>query len=328
MKKILILFLIVLVFNACKTSRDENTTDIKTIEINVNDTISQIDITPLVKKVLHIKLETCDECLLRNIKKMMVTSSELLIFDGFVYAFDLKGNFKFKVSKQGRGPGEILQGFDFVTDAKTGNIEIYDFKQGKIVVYTKDGKFITEYKKLSLHGITRFEKTNNGNYIVMQNISGIPINDKGLLGYKICIGNFKEGFKKYRPLYKGQYDSNATLNQSFTKSGDQFYYLEVLNDTVFKINGRGGFSPAFYVDFGKNKMPKDITQLLTIDRILALRKNMHVATVVDNFYCWENYIYFNYLYSGNRWNVLSVKGKLFIGKYITYNNIKYPRFNY
>jgi len=328
MKKYFIFILIVVVYQACNTSKEGNITNIENLEINVKDTISQIDITPFVKKVVHIKLETRDACLLQDVKKIVVTPSELLIFDGFVYVFDLDGNFKYKVGELGKGPGEILQGFDFVVDNKTGNIEIYDFKQHKLVLFAKDGTFLTEKKKLTIHDITRFEKFENGNYVVMQSLSNIPINNQGLLGYKICVGNFEDGFTQYRPLYKHQYDSNATLNQSFTKSGSHFYYLEVLNDTIFEINNQKGFSSSFYVDFGKNKMPKNIVKLPTIDRMIALRDSKHVATVVDNFYCWKDYIYFNYLYNEHRWNVLRINGRLYISKYISFKDIKYPRFDY
>lgn len=328
MKRYFILILIFTIYQACKSPKKENISDIESIEINVKDTISQIDITPFVEKVVHIKLETREACLLRNVKKIVVNPSELLVFDGFVYVFDLDGKFKFKVGRHGKGPGEILEGFDFVTDSKTGNIEIYDFRQNKLVIFTKDGTFLTEKKNIRLHGITRFEKLENGDYVVMQSLSNIPINDNGLLGYKICVGNFENGFTQHRPLYKHQFDSNMTINQSFTKRGNHLYYIDVLNDTIFEVKNRKEFSRAFYVDFGKNKMPKELLKLPPDSRIYALRDNVNVATLVDNFYYWGDHIYFNYLHNGNRWNVLRINGQLHISKHIRYNDITFPRFNY
>jgi len=65
-------------------------------------------------------------------------------------------------------------------------------------------------------------------------------------------------------------------------------------------------------------MSKELLKLPTDSRIYALRDNVNVATLVDNFYYWEDHIYFNYLHNGNRWNVLRINGQLLLA------SIAYP----
>jgi len=144
MKRIIFILTFSLLFQ-CVKKTPAPVSKIDIIEIDIDISTESIDIANLVDSSYHIKLETNNKCLLQRIKKLVITEEELIVLDDFIYIFDLKGNFKSKIGSKGRGPGELLGSNDFVFDIKNKNIEVYDFTQDKICVYTNKGEFITEF---------------------------------------------------------------------------------------------------------------------------------------------------------------------------------------
>lgn len=324
MKKIIFILTIAVMFQMCKTKPiPERNIDV--IEIDVNSSKDNINIDYLVDTVSHIKLETNDYCLLQRIKKMVITEEELIILDDFVYIFDLKGKFKLKIGNRGKGPGELLSSNDFLFDIKNENIEIYDFTQNKVCVFTKKGKYLTEFR-FPFGRINRYEKKENGDYIIWRTLGNLG-DENAFIGHKIYIGNLNDGFVKFKPCYK--FDGNLRLNQSFSNCGDNYFFWEMLNDTIFEINSKNEFYKKFYIDFGKNKTPDDIRRIPLNDRIFKIKDNYKIATAINNFYCTPQFLYFNFLHNKKQYNVfITDNGTTRIGNQIIYNQVHYSALTY
>lgn len=307
----------------CKTIQNpEQNMDV--IQLDVNYAKDVINIASLVDSVSHIKLETNDHCLLQRIKKMVITEEELIILDDFIYIFDLKGKFKFKIGNKGKGPGELLSATDFLIDTKNQNIEIYDFTQNKICVFTKAGEYLGEFS-FPFGRINRFEKKDNGDYIIWKTL-GNTEDENAFIGHKIYIGNLNDGFVKFKPCYK--FDGNLRLNQSFSKCGDNYFFWEMLNDTIFEINPKNEFNKKFYIDFGKNKMPDEILRIPLNERIIEIKDNYNIASAINNFYCIPKFTYFNFLHNKKQYNVFIDDEEFQIGNQIEFNHLYYTALTY
>ena len=83
----------------------------------------EFDLQDFIENISYCKLETSPESLLGNIDKMMVDSSSLFIFDRYtcnaLYRFSRSGKFITKFGKQGRGPEEYIEIYDFDVDLIT-----------------------------------------------------------------------------------------------------------------------------------------------------------------------------------------------------------------
>ncbi|MDA3880710.1 MAG: 6-bladed beta-propeller [Prolixibacteraceae bacterium] len=325
MFKYIIIITVAIVAQSCNKTSNTTPSNIESIKINVNASNENLDVSSLIKRVTKIKLETNDRCLLKNIKKIEITKNNLLIFDDFVYVFDLKGKFQYKIGKKGKGPGEIINAIDFIYDQTNKNIELFDFAQNKLIIYSLRGDYIKEIK-FPFGLINRFEKKDNGDYVTWKTLNNQKKNKKGFIGNKLQIGNLKNGFKEYKPCY--EYDGNYRLSQSFSKCGDKLYFWEMLNDTIFEINAENDFMKKFHIDFGKNKIPEQLLQIPPVDRIFALRDKYEVATAIDNFYYCSKFTYFNFVHNKKLHNVLLTDGSLKLGNCILFNDVQYSKFTY
>ena len=318
------LLIISVLFSCGNHTSEKKNNKLETIHIDVNSSLPSVDFSNLIDSIKYVKLATDDNCLLRKIKKVLIIDNELFIFDNTLYVFGLDGKFKRKIGEKGKGPGELLTPFDFIYDKKSDNIEIFDFNGGKIKVFSRKGDFKFE-KQFPFGGINRFEKLGN-NYIATKSINGQKKEKNGALGYRIQIGNMENGFSQHKPLFL--YDSNYVINQTFTKNRDKIFYLEALNDTIYEIDSTKHFSSRYYIDFGKNKMPKKISDLPLYDRFIALKDDFTTATRIDNFYVTPRFKYFSYLHNKKKENVLIVNDVIKIGEKITINDIEYSDFSF
>ena len=75
-----------------------------------------------------IPLETTDESLLDDFRKVVITPSHIYVHDDFkgggIVIFDKEGNFIKRISN-GRGPGELVRLYDIDFDEKNNELVVY-----------------------------------------------------------------------------------------------------------------------------------------------------------------------------------------------------------
>ena len=106
-----IFLLIFFVFLGCKTENLKNNNII--VDLNKYSNVSFYDI--FLKQEM-IPLETNSESLVREISKIEVFKDNLYIWDytlSTIFVFNNQGNYLYKLSKKGHGPGEYLDISDF-----------------------------------------------------------------------------------------------------------------------------------------------------------------------------------------------------------------------
>ena len=121
---------------SCKKG-SEKTTDSLMIEINYNSTLF-LKLSEYIETVKSIKLETSENCIIGEIKKVQIFKENIYILDDVsnsLYLFDKFGKFINKLDKVGQGPGEYITMMDFevndsgiyALDVSSRSINQYDF---------------------------------------------------------------------------------------------------------------------------------------------------------------------------------------------------------
>ncbi|MDR2410063.1 MAG: 6-bladed beta-propeller [Bacteroidales bacterium] len=107
---------------------------------------------PLLDDYRLVILETTDNCLIGEIRKVVLADSLIFIHDPYIanklFLYNNKGKFIRQIGAYGQGPGEYIQVSDFYYDKNTGEILLYDQFKSTIMYFDIDGKHIKNKKQL------------------------------------------------------------------------------------------------------------------------------------------------------------------------------------
>lgn len=274
MKKYFILF-VVIFFAACINNPNRGSCyteeQIKslnldhTVVLNANrDSVENIDLNsflkaqnfnlePLIKNINLVSLETTEESLLDVIYKIIVTDSNIYIYDRFkgggLVVFDSEGRFIRRVP-YGQGPGEINRLWDVSYDFEARRIVAY--QHPFLLFYTSDGRFV-EQKKLPF-GFYNFHVTTHG--YVFKTLDGFGNEHlRSLKDYTFLVTdkNFKLNAVAL-PFYCNDI-SYGGYNYLYRKK-DALTVTERFKDTIYQYMEETNRIEAKYVlDFQKKKLP-------------------------------------------------------------------------
>lgn len=141
----------------------DHTTEVETAAISINpDKLTVINdngefAAACLDTIHFLRLETTDDCLLADIKKVVESDSLIYVLDELqgegkrVFTFDSNGKFKHQISKIGQGPDEYsrLQAFAFKSDT----LYLLDDYNNKILRFDADGNFIDKCNNVDLFNI-------------------------------------------------------------------------------------------------------------------------------------------------------------------------------
>lgn len=236
------------------------TDDLKIYKVEKIDDVFSWD--EFVEKVEVIPLETNDSSVIGIFHKGIVTGNDIFVFDfrhHLLLNFDITGNFKRKIGKEGKGPEEYLEIRDFCV---TGN-HIYILDYQKIHRYSK----ITGEKEDSWSFDTRdgfnpmsmfvFDKDN---YFLWNSNPNVRNPEQGeyYRMHQMQDGKVMEKYFKYEyPLGD---------DPRFYMVNEQSCYLRPMDgeDIVYKLT-EDTLSAAFKIDFGD--------MAVTIPEIIELKNS-------------------------------------------------------
>ena len=157
--KIFLVFLSFFLYSCSKNNNvvftDESGAIVTYIDM---DDIQDFDISELADSVSFVKLETNNECLIANIRKVILYDNRFFIHESktsTILVFDISGKYLYKVGSRGRGPGEHAALSLFMLDEENKMLMIYDENSKKMIYYTLDGKFVKEIPQFSEGALIR-----------------------------------------------------------------------------------------------------------------------------------------------------------------------------
>jgi hypothetical protein len=320
--KFLIIRCIIIIFiSGCKSDSFINEEEaILNIEISSLD--KKVFPGDLIKDVTYLKLETNEECLIRNIDKIKFRNELIYILDRLsksVFVFNMEGKYIKKYHHYGRGPGEYINLADFAISRDGNFIYMLDYTQYKVIKYSLANKLNKEIK-LEL-GTSSFACIDDDLLVFYQ---GNRINPKlQLYNNDIVFLDFNknEPLRGFFPVKDRRFMiSNFTLYSS----GEQLFYLSYSTTGVYKINKDGVTQ---FINFlGVNQIEEDVWNLSAREFIHNTRESDYHFNF-RNFYVVEDIISFAFNHNKAQYRIFySMKSNKMIHGNKKHRSIKKIKF--
>lgn len=254
MKKVaLTMVAVILVFcscNSCKPKGPEPTDLPYIIEVEQNfSNVKPVPLSSIGDKLEYIALETTPESLLAHATEIEMTESLVFVRGGDkLVEFDREGKYIRTIGKQGRGPGEYSQIWDFCVDETNGKIYFVD--NFNLMVYGFDGEFVESVKLpfFSLYCLVKYPDR------LFYSSPNIPYQtaDTSFSWYETDLHG------KNTLKYVSGYKKNVSLSGSpFYTFNKLVHFIEFGSDTLFYMPGSKP-EPYALFRFGNLKMEADI----------------------------------------------------------------------
>lgn len=146
MKRIRLVLLIFCLFNCSeKRIKHKFPYDLQLFRYEENGDTSKL--SDFVRDLKYIQLETGREFLIDYIRKIEILDESIIILDARnnIYVFNKDGHFINRISREGHGPGELFNVFDFCIIPESKQIGILN-KMNKIDFFTTSGSYVKTIK--------------------------------------------------------------------------------------------------------------------------------------------------------------------------------------
>jgi len=269
MKKIeLVFFIILIIFSACQHQKDEhlpilNLDRTKENKIVLSDLAEDISYIPLSNDInigMINRVEIVDSLIFVG-----ATSTELLVF------YD-NGKLKNKIGRIGNGQGEYLHSSCFALDKKRRIVFVLD--QGKIKEYCYDGKFLKNVSLEKYNSTFQDIRCQNGLIYLFESISF----GHAKYNWLVLDRNGNEFFAKYNSATKSE--SKEPGNCLSFSDGQNLYYNDLHNDTIFLIKGKD-YNPVYLMLKGVENGQQGFNNFNILDIVLA-KNNLFIRYFLNN----------------------------------------------
>jgi len=256
-----------------------------TVDLNPFLKKQDYDLGSLIKEVKFIPLETTTESLLDNIRKIIVTESNIYIYDNFkgggIIIFNREGKFVRRIT-HGQGPGEIFRLWDMAYDSE--NNELVAFQHPFLFFYTSSGKFIRQ-ERLPF-GFYNFIVTPNG--YVFKTLDRAGNGHLGILeDYTLLITD-----KKFKLKSVGMFYSQNNINYGgynyLYKNNNMVEVTQRFTDTIYQyVDKTNELKAKYAMNYSRKKLPKRYFQGSFDEFDNAIRQNdyyFHLGEYLDAGY--------------------------------------------
>lgn len=245
-KAIVSLSLLIALTCSCKSRKQESP---ELVRIELNNTKTTLALSSLFEGLDVIALESGLGNLIGQIRNIVFTEELIIVFDNLqerLFCFDRSGSYKYSVDAQGDGPMEYVSITDYTINESTNSIEIYSFKQGKVVGFDlENGE--PAYNRRFNYYLREFTWLNTNEYLIYS--PDIVNNDQD--GNLVKKGSFivsNQGeFIRYLDMNNAQnyaqpmnvlsgYGDYALLVPSYSQNVFEFKGGEFHNDYILTIH--------------------------------------------------------------------------------------------
>lgn len=137
------------------------TDSVNTTIIKVDEPLSFINASDLIKEVIFIPLETTPEALIAFYIKVLIYRDKIYILDNLtgagLYIYDINGNFLKKLGEKGGGPQDFGHPSSFNIASNGDYLVMYDNWKRQMMYYDLDGNFLKKtnvlFRQFPMFGI-------------------------------------------------------------------------------------------------------------------------------------------------------------------------------
>jgi hypothetical protein len=212
--------------------------------------VKELLISELAESIEVVKLETNDNCLIKEIWKVFVTDNHIGILehDGKPYKlFDRKGNFISQIGSIGQGPNEYISIINSSIDETNKRVYLMPFmRANQLLCYDFDGK---PQNPVPLY----FKHLDKASFYIdkgVVTVFSMPISNKEVFAFQQNMkGELIQSIPATGKMQANSYDGE--IFTSYNKGVFSVHYTAL--DTLFHYDSKSNkLIPAFRAVFGKD----------------------------------------------------------------------------
>lgn len=264
--------------------------ELQEISIDASQKTSLLPTDSLFDCVHFIKLETTSVCMMGGISQLFFVDSLIILVDNqtskSVYFFDMNGQYKYKISKLGKGPEEFLNIWNICLTPDKNQLVIYDNLQHQMLFYDLNAQFIKVENQPFMMDYFVFLSSGHRAY----NVDGMYDESLGENKNKSLIVTTSNNQLVYG-FSERQYgkDFNYSKNRILRNCGEKTYFSPNISDIIYEITAES-IVPKYHVNLGESALPT-IEESITNEAFLKLL-NTHLFFNGD-FVELKDYTYLN-----------------------------------
>lgn len=256
MKTSCIAAIFLLIFTACR--REIESEDISVINLHPSDIKIQ-SFFSLVDTVFIIPLETSEESLIGNISGIRISEEKIVIVNTLptnseVLVFDRSGNYQFKLSKMGVGPGEYLSINSADGKPNSNNLMMVDGSTRRLIEYSPESEVISSFKVGSVITSLQTIQTSAGLQFIIS--SGERLSEPD---YSYSLFRLNEEGELIEKMLPFEYTSRMTTGSTqrlFKVSEKLVSFNREFSNYIYYITETDLFK-RYYLDFPKPILPAE-----------------------------------------------------------------------
>lgn len=280
--------LLALVIISCSDKKQEVPQNIVPIVVDWDNISDEFDYSPWVEdSALVIPLETTDECLIGQVDKLVYQNHKIYIADNLskaIYIFDETGHLLSKLKAVGNGPQEYLDITAFTVH--DGRLLFFDKLKRVVFAYNEKGHFL--YKK-DVSDLWAYDIFCIGDNLYLMNGDS----DSGMGRYhlfKTNVENGKEDVEAFLP-FEDNGKCGWGIDRYCSASRNEAVFTVWPYDVLYIVKDNETY-PAYKVDFGDKRLPKQYIEADGETALTAAIKN-HYVTGIQGVAHTDRYILFS-----------------------------------
>lgn len=197
-----------------------------------------------------VKLETGDDFLIGEIKKVVVHDNKVFVLDEKItqklFCFDISGKYLFTVGKRGNGPGEMDTPRDF--DITNDRIYIID-RKCQVYSFDMSGNYLSTLRLPFL----------SVNICAFNDSTLFFYNNSYMDEYKFHLAQvniFDKSIESFAFPFRTPYEEKYGVAQAFSRNRQSALVCKIFCDTLFTLTNNR-LTPAYAIDF-PDKQPANI----------------------------------------------------------------------
>lgn len=278
-------------------------------ELNTNETFN---LEEIYSKFHLIPLETTEECLLREIDKV-IFFEKIFILDNTktaLYCYNADGKFLFKIDRRGKSINEYYEISDFTINREDSLLIIMDLNTQKLLEFDLNGNFVQANEiKNNLPSIKVAHFSDNTYLVARYNAYKEGVTTRNCVHLIDDNGNVISENISYSP----EWDNYLMSTFGLGYYRDNIIFPNFTDASIYEFNKKESISyPKYTLDFGSKSINTDILKKL---KAKSLERNTNSASARINktisqinelgyvvgpteAYETEDYLYFKALYKG------------------------------
>jgi len=272
--KLFYLFCLLAVFGCSNNEKDITLNTKEVISFNFESKPENIHTIGLIKNAEIIPLLGRE--FLGTINKIVSDNGLLYFFDKnnqSVSIYDTTGVFINKIQHFGRAANEYSQLVDVFADAKKNQVKLLSRIDRKVFTYSADGKTLLAKDRVP-KAFTNIVYDEYGYWAFSANFLNAETSKN--LWQLDSSYNIKAGFFDINPAFASYALGNI---HPFSKFQSNYYYIEMMNNIVYKLIRNEDPIPYYRFDFGNKNWPKQINNLAAVDDMSLEEKEKFIQSI-------------------------------------------------